>query len=98
MTKSRSPTLDGLVIGLRLLVFLRSLPRSVLSVREMLPLWGATPGVSGLTFWEHVLVLGDGQLERGFSARAHGVRRVVVYAPHGAAAQSRRLAARGRWR
>src|SRR3954447_20118202 len=98
MNKSRSPTLDGLVIGLRLLVFLRSLPRSVLFVREMLPLWGATPGVSALTFWEHVLVLDDGQLAGDFSARAHGVRRVVVDAPHSAPAESRRLAARDQWR
>jgi hypothetical protein len=44
--------------------------------------------MSGLTFWEHVLELDNGKLAGDFSARAHGVWRVVVDATHGAAAKN----------
>jgi hypothetical protein len=51
-----------------------------------LVLWGAHSGVSALTFWEDVLELGNEELDGDFSARDYGVWRVVVDAPHGAAA------------
>ena len=56
----------------------------------MSSLWGAKSGASGLTFWEHVLELGNGKLDGDFIARADGVRRVVVDAAHGAAAENHR--------
>ena len=59
---------------------------------QLLALWGANSGVSGLTFWEHVLELDKGKLVGDISARAHGVWRMVVDAPYEAAAENRGFA------